>query len=110
MTKLHPPTPETEDLRQFTVMLARKLARGQFDPEDLAHEALERWLRCAPRLAPVNPRAWVTVVLRRLLVDRLRRRRAAAEVPADCTSLAVSEPDTAPWWSDIELGVLRREL
>jgi RNA polymerase sigma-70 factor (ECF subfamily) len=102
---------DTEDLRRFAVVLARKLARGQFDPEDLAHEALERWLRAAPREAPVaSPRAWVAVVLRRLLVDRLRRRQAAAEVPADGMALAVVEPDPAPWWREIELGAVRREL
>ena len=102
---------DTEELRRFAVMLARRLGRGQFDAEDLAHEALERWLRSAPQLAAVaNPRAWITVVLRRLLVDRLRRRRAAAEVFADCTALAVIEPDTAPWWQQIEVGVVRREL
>lgn len=100
---------DTEALRRYTVVLARKLSRGQFDPEDLAHEVLERWLRC-PSHAVVDPRAWVTVVLRRLLVDRLRRRRAAAEVPAEGMALAVVEPEPAPWWCDIELGVLRREL
>ena len=102
---------DTEALRRYAVVLARKLCRGQFDPEDLAHEVLERWLRYAPRMAPVvDPRAWVTVVLRRLLVDRLRRRRAAAEVPTEGMALAVVEPEPAPWWCDIELGVLRREL
>ena len=102
---------DTEELRRFAVMLARRLGRGQFDPEDLAHEVLERWLRSAPQLAGVaNPRAWITVVLRRLLVDRLRRRRAAAEISTDCTALAVLEPDTAPWWQQIEVGVVRREL
>src|SRR3954469_3006326 len=102
---------DTEALRRYAVMLARKLSRGQFDPEDLAHEVLERWLGCSPRLAPVvQPRAWVTVVLRRLLVDRLRRRRAAAEVPAEGMALAVVEPEPMPWWCDIDLAVLRREL
>ncbi|HEX3766373.1 MAG TPA: sigma-70 family RNA polymerase sigma factor [Kofleriaceae bacterium] len=102
---------DTEALRRFAVLRARRLARGQFDPEDLAHEVLERWLRCAPRLAPVvDPQAWVTVVLRRLLVDRLRRRRAAAEVPAEGVVLAAAEPEPAPWWCDIELGAVRREL
>jgi RNA polymerase sigma-70 factor (ECF subfamily) len=102
---------EPEELRRFAVMLARRLGRGQFDPEDLAHEVLERWLRSAPQLATVaNPHAWITVVLRRLLVDRVRRRRAAAEVSADCTALAVLEPDTQPWWQQIEVGVVRREL
>src|SRR5262249_51906694 len=89
----------------------RRVSRGQFDAEDLAHEVLERWLRSAPRLAPVvNPRAWITVVLRRLLVDRVRRRRAAAEVPADCVALATSEPHGQPWWQHIEVGVVRHEL
>ena len=101
---------DTEALRRYAVLLARKLSRGQFDPEDLAHEVLERWLRCAPHAPVDDPRAWVTVVLRRLLVDRLRRRRAAAEVPAEGMALAVVEPEPAPWWCDIELGVLRREL
>lgn len=102
---------DTEELRQFAVMLARKLGRDHFDPEDLAHEVLERWLRCSPRLPPgANPRAWITVVLRRLLVDRLRRRRAAAEVSADGTALAVVEPDAAPWWQQLEVGMVRREL
>jgi len=102
---------DTEELRRFAVMLARRLGRGQFDPEDLAHEVLERWLRSAPQLATVaNPRAWITVVLRRLLVDRVRRRRAAAEVSADCTALAGLEPDALPWWQQIEVGVVRREL
>jgi DNA-directed RNA polymerase specialized sigma24 family protein len=50
------------------------------------------------------------VVLRRLLVDRLRRRRSAAEVPADCAAIAGSEPEAVPWWREIELGVLHREL
>ncbi|HEX3474103.1 MAG TPA: sigma-70 family RNA polymerase sigma factor [Kofleriaceae bacterium] len=102
---------DTEELRRYAVVLARKLCRGQFDPEDLAHEVLERWLRYAPRMAPVvDARAWVTVVLRRLVVDRLRRRRAAAEVSAEGVVLAVVEPEPVPWWCDIELGVLRREL
>jgi RNA polymerase sigma-70 factor (ECF subfamily) len=99
---------DTDALRRYAVMLARKLSRGQFDPEDLAHEVLVRWLRM-PRVG-VDPRAWVTVVLRRLLVDRLRRRRAAAEVPAEGMALAVVEPEPMPWWCDIELAVLRREL
>ncbi|HEX8107067.1 MAG TPA: sigma factor-like helix-turn-helix DNA-binding protein, partial [Kofleriaceae bacterium] len=69
------------------------------------------WLRCAPRVAPVvDPQAWVTVVLRRLVIDRLRRRRAAAEVPAEGVVLAVVEPEPVPWWCDLELGVVRREL
>lgn len=102
---------DTEALRRYAVVLARKLSRGQFDPEDLAHEVLERWLRHARRGGPVaDPRAWATVVLRRLLVDRLRRRRAAAEVPAEGMALAVVEPEPVPWWCDIELGVVRREL
>jgi RNA polymerase sigma factor (sigma-70 family) len=128
---------DTEDLRRFAVMLARKLTRGQFDPEDLAHEVLERWLRSARDEAEGeaeggggrhseggggcegedgedegtgNPRAWIAVVLRRLVVDRLRRRRTAAEVPADCAALPGAEPDAPPWWSDLPAGVLQREL
>src|SRR4051812_24511457 len=107
----HPTAADTEALRRYAVMLARKLSRGQFDPEDLAHEALERWLRCAPRMAPVvDPRAWVTVVLRRLLVDRLRRRRAAAPGPAAGVAPAPGGAATAPRGGGIQRGRPRRAL
>lgn len=106
------PDPDTvRQLRQFAVALARHLAHGWVDSEDLAHEALERWLRSAPYLTPIaNPRAWIAVVLRRLLVDRLRRQRAAVEIPTDCAGLSVIELDAAPWWYELEVGAVRREL
>lgn len=97
-------------LRQFAVALARTMARGQVDHEDLAHVALERWCRHGGASIP-NPRAWLTLVLRRLLIDQLRRRRAAPEVlaPVDC-AFAAHEPEASPWWCKLEVEVLRQEL
>lgn len=63
----------------------------------------ERWLRASPRLQPgTNPRAWMTVVLRNLLIDRLRRGRVCAEVPRDPTSLPAAESEPAPWWRELD--------
>jgi RNA polymerase sigma-70 factor (ECF subfamily) len=97
--------------RQFVVGLARTLARGRVDPDDLAQDVLERWLRTQARRPPVaNPRAWLTVVLRRLVIDRLRRQRASPEVSADWIAAVTSERDAAPWWTDLDPAAIDREL
>src|SRR4051812_14400593 len=85
----------TAGLRRYAGVLAPKLSRGQFAPEDPAQELRGRWLR--RRRAGVAPRAWAPVVLRRLRADRLRRRGGAAEVPAEGMALAVVEPEPMPW-------------
>jgi RNA polymerase sigma-70 factor, ECF subfamily len=104
--------PTIAEHRRFLVKLARGLGRGQIDPEDLAHDVLERWVRSAPRMSsPIaNPQAWMTVVVRRLLVDRLRRQRASPEISADGTGLVAVESEATPWWNHLDADVVTREL
>jgi RNA polymerase sigma-70 factor (ECF subfamily) len=93
----------SRDHRQYIVRLARRIGRGRLDPEDLAHDVLERWTRAAPRLPPTtNPLAWMTVVLRRLAIDELRRRGVSVAVTADDGQLPAAEPDPPPWWLELE--------
>lgn len=90
--------------REYIVRMARRLGRGQLDPEDLAHDVLERWTRASPRLpANTNPLAWMTVVLRRHAIDQLRRRGVWAAVTADDRQLPAVEVDPPAWW--LELGI-----
>lgn len=87
----------------FVVGLARKMAAGRLDAEDLAQDVFERWLRASPHLLPgTNPRAWMSVVLRNLLIDQLRRRRVAAASSGDCAWLPADEPERAPWWLELD--------
>jgi len=96
--------------RHFVVTVARRLGRGRFDPEDLAQDVLERWLR-APRSAQIaNPQGWMRVVLRHLLIDRLRRGRSAQLILTDGSNEAAAEPEPAPWWHDLDVGAVEREL
>jgi RNA polymerase sigma-70 factor (ECF subfamily) len=91
--------------------LAHQLGRGRVDPEDLAQDVLERWLRCSSHAASIhNPQAWMAVVLRRLLIDRMRRRRTAREVPVDDTTPLAAEREACPWWRELDDDVLAREL
>jgi RNA polymerase sigma factor (sigma-70 family) len=97
--------------RGFLVGLGKTLGRGRVDPEDLAQDVLERWLRAHPVLPPIaNPRAWMAVVLRHLLFDRLRRQRVAMVVAVDVAAVAVTERDDRPWWHALDACVIEREL
>jgi len=100
-----------EELRTFVVGLARNLGRGRGDPEDLAQDVLERWLRCTPRLPPItNLRAWMAVVLRHLLFDRLRRQRVSTAIGAEYVALVMLQREVGPWWRDLDVGTIKREL
>jgi len=99
-----------DELRTFIVGLARNLGRGRVDPDDLAQDVFERWLRAAPYLPPItNSRAWMAVVLRHLLFDRLRRQRVCSAVIAACAATAEGGGDE-PWWRELDVGVVKREL
>ena len=90
---------------KFVLDLARRLSRGRVDHDDLAQDAIERWLRALPRLPPAtNHEAWLTTVLKNMVVDRLRRLDVRVEVPTDCTRLRAPDRDVRPWW--LELGVI----
>ncbi|MBK7535664.1 MAG: RNA polymerase sigma factor [Myxococcales bacterium] len=95
---------ELRESWKYLVALARRFGRGGLDPEDLAQDVFERWLRAAPGLAPsIRPRAWMTVVLRNLAIDRVRRRRAAPELLADCARVPANDGEAAPWWRELNL-------
>lgn len=91
--------------------MARRIGRGNLDPEDLAQDVLERWTRALPRLPPTtNSLAWMTVVLRRLAIDQLRHRRASPETTAACTGQPAVERDPAPWWLELEIADVAHAL
>lgn len=95
----------------FVVGLARKMAAGGCDAEDLAQDVFERWLRAAPRLLPgTNPRAWMSVVLRNLVIDQSRRRRVSATSAGDCAWMPEREQEQAPWWLELDGGAVRAML
>jgi len=96
---------------EFVRDLARGLARGRVDHEELAQDAIERWLRAVPALPPAtNHQAWLTTVIKNLFVDRLRRRDARAEHPADCAHLPDPEREVTPWWLELGTVDVDREL
>lgn len=96
---------------QFARHLARRLCRGHIDHEDLAQDAIERWLRALPDLAPSgNHRGWLTIVLRNLFIDRLRTRGTRRELGTDCARLLAVDQEAAPWWSELRACDVDREL
>jgi RNA polymerase sigma-70 factor, ECF subfamily len=105
------PSTTIADHFEFVRTLARGLARGRVDAEELAQDAIERWLRAAPALpAATNHRAWLTTVVKNLFIDRLRRRDARVEQPADLAHLPHAEREAPPWWLELGIGDVDREL
>jgi RNA polymerase sigma-70 factor, ECF subfamily len=91
--------------------LARRLCRGHLDHEDLAQEAIERWLRRLPSLPPAtNHAAWLTRVLKNMFIDRLRRRVACPERVMDCAWLVEADREARPWWRELGAGDVDQEL
>jgi RNA polymerase sigma-70 factor (ECF subfamily) len=104
-------SPDIEVHCEFVRQLARRLCRGHIDHEDLAQDAIERWLRALPELAPSNNhRGWLTIVLRNLFIDRLRMRGTRREVGTDCARLLADDPEAPPWWSELRACDVDREL
>jgi RNA polymerase sigma-70 factor, ECF subfamily len=90
---------------------ARRICRGRVDADDLAQEAIERWLRALPTLPPgTNHEAWLTTVLKNLFIDQLRRCDSRRELPVDCQRFAVPAPDSLPWWLELCARDLDREI
>src|SRR5262245_48445047 len=99
------------ELRRFVVALARKIGCGRVDPEDVAQDVLERWLRLSRHAAAIdNPRAWMSIVLRHLVYDRLRRQRVAATNAAQRVAVATYADEVAPWWCELDTTAVRTEL
>jgi RNA polymerase sigma factor (sigma-70 family) len=97
--------------RHFVVTVARRLGRGRFDPEDLAQDVIERWLRIAPCKSSIaNPHGWMRVVLQRLVIDRIRRNRTSRVIFTGDIAVAADAPEPAPWWHDLDAGAVEREV
>jgi RNA polymerase sigma factor (sigma-70 family) len=50
------------------------------------------------------------VVLRHLVIDRLRRGRVSRVGASDGITEVSIEPEPAPWWHEIDVGAVEREL
>lgn len=88
---------------KFVQNLARGMSRGRVDHEDLAQDAIERWVRALPLLPPAtNHEAWLTTVVKNLFADRLRRQAKHAAPTTDCARLPDADREVLPWW--LELG------
>lgn len=68
--------------RPRLVALAARVLGSMAEAEDVAQDA---WIRLAAAGAAsvADPRAWLTTVVARAAIDRLRRRRRRAEMPLD---------------------------
>ncbi|TMQ16847.1 MAG: RNA polymerase sigma factor [Deltaproteobacteria bacterium] len=109
--RVQAPVSMIHEHRRYVVGLARRFGRGCSDPEDLAQDVLERWVRSAPYRAPVdNPQAWMGVVLRHLIIDRLRHNRAARVVVNDEVDGVAAETAARPWWQDLDTSAIEREV
>jgi RNA polymerase sigma-70 factor (ECF subfamily) len=88
--------------------LARRLCRGQLDPDDLVQDVFEKTLR-SPVPDGANARAWLSRVTHNLFIDRLRRRNARREE-------LVGEPVEAAgreervWWEALTEDAVRERL
>jgi RNA polymerase sigma-70 factor, ECF subfamily len=80
---------------------ARRLCRGQLDPEDLVQDTLERALRAAGRVRdPQAVRGWLFTILTHVFIDRVRMMRSAPEAESgtvDRIAAATESADTGPW-------------
>ena len=96
---------------EFLRRLARRLCRGNFDPEDLVQDVLERTLQHFDRLPPgVDHRAWMTRVMRNLFIDQLRR-RAAAPAATSLDAEQVAPPaEPREWWERLDADDIRARL
>lgn len=95
--------------QDFLRGLARKLCRGNFDPDDLVQDVLLKTVANFERLPPdVNHAAWMARVMRNLFVDRVRARASApSPVDVDDVSLSAPSPDERAWWEELSPDDIR---
>jgi RNA polymerase sigma-70 factor (ECF subfamily) len=107
----NPAIPANPEHCELVRGVARRLCRGRLDAEDLAQDALERWLRTSHLLPPsTNHAAWLTTVLKHLVIDELRRRGARPELAVDGDRLPEADPEARAWWEELELDEIDEEL
>jgi len=92
----------------YSLALARTSDRD--DAWDLIQEVYERALRRKPNVPDDRAlRAWLTVVLRNMFIDRYRT-AATRRAPVDLDALPMPEPDTDQqhFWLDVGIEVIER--
>lgn len=99
----------TREHHEFLSGLARKLCRGNLDPEDLVQDVLLKTVAHFDRLPDgVNHVAWMARVMRNLFIDRLRTRTAQqGAVPLEDVVLAAPSPDERAWWEELSPARIR---
>ncbi len=100
----------TREHHAFLSSLARKLCRGNFDPEDLVQDVLEKTVAHFDALpADVNHAAWMARVMKNLFIDRVRAKASApVQVELDAAPPAVAPPvEDAAWWDALTAADIR---
>lgn len=99
----------TREHHGFLTSLARKLCRGNFDPEDLVQDVLLKTVAHFDALpADVNHAAWMARVMKNLFIDRVRS-RASAPVQVELTAapLPTAPVEDAAWWDALTAEDIR---
>lgn len=89
-------------LRPRLTAISRRIVGSDAEAEDVVQDAYLKWHR-ADRDALATPVAWLTTVVQRQSIDRLRRRAREALAAQAARELAVEAPGAGP-----EDGLLRR--
>ncbi len=102
----------TLEHQDFLRGLARKLCRGNFDPDDLVQDVLLKTVAHYDRLpAGVNHAAWMARVMRNLFVDRVRSRSAGPQpVELEAVPLSVPPPEERSWWEELSTAQVREAM
>lgn len=75
--------------------LVRRQSRGRVDAEEVVQKGLQRALERSDQLLdPANADAWVAQIVRRLVVDELRRRKDFARTLDEDGAVPTGEQDT----------------
>lgn len=102
----------TREHHGFLLKLARRLCRGNFEPEDLVQDVLLKAVAHHERMPPdINLAAWMARVMRNLFIDRVRSRAAApTAVDVDEVVLTAPDPDERQWWELLTGDEIRAAL
>jgi DNA-directed RNA polymerase specialized sigma24 family protein len=84
--------------REQLLALVRRRGGGNVDAEEILHVALERALERAEQIRdPARAEAWVSRIVRNVLLDELRKKRVSV-VSVDELELAAIEDDDCGCW------------
>jgi len=98
----------TREHGDYLRALARKLCRSQVDPDDLVQDLFERVLR-TEMPDGANERAWISRIMHNLFIDKLRRRAARPEQPAE-VEVAAPPREEHVWWEALTEREVRAKL